>query len=907
MTKTDTFRHWLRAGLQDYGDDRWLFLRELAQNSRDAGAKEIRVHAWRSKDGYEIIQFTDNGRGMRRATARDYLFRLYASSKGGDYLSAGRFGIGFWTVLRYHPDYVRLESRHRRGDWAIVLDSKLQARQLPCRLRHRGTRITLARRAEYASETTFLNELALALEHYCAHLCRATRRLRPLPVYLNKELISRPMTLRGPLWLTFRSPDMQGVVGLAPEPHVSIYAKGLPLWQGRSLDDLTLSPLQRDPAFTPGLCPVFLLNSQRLSADMSRRRPLEDTHFQRLRRAAGKAFERLIADAARSRGNSSLRPRSRQRVYSKAFSVVLVLGLAAAGLLTQFMPPSSPALPNPLSRYTLAVGKNTYTGPSVTGRATTVSLQGTYQPQQPTWFRLFCAETYDRAKGFQQRFDAPWKTYAAQPSRGRAVTIRLARVEPGESLLPCPTGYQPDPASLVTRSGSHAVLLHNQQVGYCLSLDHAGAVSYSCYPEPRRRELPAQERDRLLLLPENMILPGHMEQTVLQSHDLTVPARVALVKRMTSRTLVFADSTAAASRFEDLRQADWLDRVLAAGTGDCDVLNGFAAVLLRKTGVPARLAVGLVGKTGRFTSGLHAWVEYWDNGWQTLDVSPECNGPADTHAADGAATAPQDDNTRQAVAASFQADKPLDVSVLVWIVATSGILAVAAGAWLYRRRRRYTVHVGRDAGSGLADIALHTLLHTKNRKSSTLWRLPMLPCFNHPPMNLKQAFHLAQQGRLFYLDETHPLAARTNSLGQTLRCASPSSLTLFRLIPGALDLAQLNGTKAVGFAPGTTELRLLHCLSLWLRAKSLATTDGQALSYLHADKRLVFSSKGWYGPTLLIPVGWPPFRRAVTRAQSNFSLAAFYLCREIVDQVPWFSQNAAAIGHTVSQQLVRQS
>ncbi len=35
------YRKWIEAGLKDYGDAPWFFIRELAQNSRDAGAGTI--------------------------------------------------------------------------------------------------------------------------------------------------------------------------------------------------------------------------------------------------------------------------------------------------------------------------------------------------------------------------------------------------------------------------------------------------------------------------------------------------------------------------------------------------------------------------------------------------------------------------------------------------------------------------------------------------------------------------------------------------------------------------------------------------------------------------------------------------------------------------------------------------
>ncbi|MDD5306729.1 MAG: ATP-binding protein, partial [Deltaproteobacteria bacterium] len=85
-----------------YGEDRMVFLRELAQNARDAGATSVRVTC-AHENGELAISFADNGRGMGFAHARRYLFTLYSSSKERERASAGRYGVGFWSVLLFEP------------------------------------------------------------------------------------------------------------------------------------------------------------------------------------------------------------------------------------------------------------------------------------------------------------------------------------------------------------------------------------------------------------------------------------------------------------------------------------------------------------------------------------------------------------------------------------------------------------------------------------------------------------------------------------------------------------------------------------------------------------------------------------------------------------------------------------
>src|SRR5688572_3073488 len=97
--------HFLSRALDEgrrYGDDPLVFLRELAQNARDARARRLDVEALETA-AEQIILFTDDGCGMSFAHARRFFFRLYASSKEADVSAAGRFGVGFWSVLVWGP------------------------------------------------------------------------------------------------------------------------------------------------------------------------------------------------------------------------------------------------------------------------------------------------------------------------------------------------------------------------------------------------------------------------------------------------------------------------------------------------------------------------------------------------------------------------------------------------------------------------------------------------------------------------------------------------------------------------------------------------------------------------------------------------------------------------------------
>ena len=74
------FRERARHEAERYGADGWVFIRELLQNARDAGAGRVRIDVDCS-GGKDRIACRDDGEGMTWTHARDYLFTLYASSK----------------------------------------------------------------------------------------------------------------------------------------------------------------------------------------------------------------------------------------------------------------------------------------------------------------------------------------------------------------------------------------------------------------------------------------------------------------------------------------------------------------------------------------------------------------------------------------------------------------------------------------------------------------------------------------------------------------------------------------------------------------------------------------------------------------------------------------------------------
>src|SRR5688572_27715901 len=102
------------------------FLRELAQNSIDAGSPRIDVSvAWDpprpgESEGVLRISVDDYGEGMDGAIIDNQLTRLFASSKEHDLTKIGKFGIGFTSIFAIRPEAVLLRTGRQGEYWELL-------------------------------------------------------------------------------------------------------------------------------------------------------------------------------------------------------------------------------------------------------------------------------------------------------------------------------------------------------------------------------------------------------------------------------------------------------------------------------------------------------------------------------------------------------------------------------------------------------------------------------------------------------------------------------------------------------------------------------------------------------------------------------------------------------------------
>jgi hypothetical protein len=802
MIEDSRYRRWIDAAFRDYGSDPWFFLRELAQNSRDAGARTIRVSAGVNGAGEEVITFADDGKGMTYEHARRYLFRLYASSKARDPYAAGMYGIGFWTVLRYRPEQVVIESRHKKGSWGVQLDRELLSRQFPCGLEKTGTRVTLVRPAEFQSPAAFQQEVKKRLSHYCRYLRRNDRPASPLPIYYDGRPLNRTLELPGPLNLGFKRGSVEGVVGLGDRPGVKLYARGLPVWQGSVLDELshTGSAGNKNYEIGPGLAPIFLLNGNRLEVNFSRRAVMDNRELKRLRSVAEQELSRLVdlyVDTAFPENRfkrwgqrlKAMGRRIRQSFWKKLLLIlVFVIPLEIVILNNWFnRQPDSGG-----SDAILRVQHNLYTGATVTGRARTPAIDLSYTPPKNLFFKLFSPEAYDLRSGFiRAKNQDQFFHYYTESCAHAPLTVTLKTSRGGKIFLPQPSGYLVEGRTSRLNNSQPLTIRRNGSDELMVNLPPGGgAVRYRCCSSVPHRQPDESDIARLNRLPPGLELPAELEAQLRQVSAQGIDERVRAALSLTHQYLSYDSTGTAARKYRSAGpNGDWLKRVLNIGRGDCDILNGFFCVLLRRLGIPSRLAIGFIGRNGSILPVAHAWTEYFHAGlrrWHTKDASIGGPGVGET----GQLPLLAERSGQPPTPTGSESRIPTFLLLMF-------ILAIPPAVYfVFRARSREKRPLDSELGEikeNLARMAMGALLQPDLwGRHSSIWHDHIIPTVKGKHISLRRAFQLSRQGKLFAGHLHNPIVHRFfDSPLPILNLDDPAFARLVRLLPGMVDLDEI--------------------------------------------------------------------------------------------------------------------
>ncbi|MET0552818.1 MAG: transglutaminase domain-containing protein, partial [Vicinamibacteria bacterium] len=635
-----------------YGSDPLVLVRELLQNARDAGARTVAFET-RVSAGTVRLSCRDDGHGLTFDEAERDLFTLYASRKTrGD---AGRFGVGFWSVLLFDPDRLVVRSWPRKGaPWEAEWDGGLEraAARRPAAAAA-GTEVVLER----AGDADIADAVFDAAWRHARFLRRRDGRA-PLRMTVNGRVVTAELALPAPS-LQFRRRGLRGVVGLADRPRVELYAKGLLVRSGATLDDLLAPGLRADAASTasalPGAAAHFVLDADELDLLLSRGDARSDAALTRVVGAARAELSRLL-DRQLARAGATLPGPRRWRAAATgtalaAAAAMAVLAFARPGtgdapveVRPRVLQASGPAgLPEgradarpPAASPSVRAYRDprrTYEGPVLDradGPLERVALR--YEPPVTLHLATMRVTSFG-PDGRPQVARGPVGPYAGGTCTRGCVAIRMTAAGGAWTSLPVPTGHRLDPGSVTV--GAAPARPSTAADGTPLVLLPEGAVEVSYRTGPADEPAP---------LPPPVVLPevlGPVARALRALPPAERPAAAVAWVRAHVR-----DARAGETLGSDPDGArdgiDFAETALARGVGDCDVQNGIVSRLLQATGVPARLAIGYVGVAGSAAAGLHAWVEHRAGGgaWRVEDASGAAPPSAPAAASPSAAASP---------------------------------------------------------------------------------------------------------------------------------------------------------------------------------------------------------------------------------------------------------------------------
>ncbi len=646
---TRAFRERARLEADRYGPDPWIFVRELLQNSRDAGALHVRFEV-EQDDTTERVTCVDDGDGMSFEHARRYLFSLYASSKEGAKNQAGRFGVGFWSILRFDPASIVIRSHPRGGTpWGLRLDGSLASAAHTGGPPATGTTITLERPH---GDGRLEHRVFDAVWQSGRYLHHRDALDRPVSITINGKSANAEFALGAPS-TSFRKRNLRGVVGLGPSPRVELFCRGLRVRAAASLEDL-VAPAGRHtsrmrvlfPELPGGLAPQALLESENLELLLSRSDARDNRALQKLVRLAQRELERLVErQLAHARPQSWLRRalESMRDGLRRSVLVRSLVGAAVGGVMALVIShalwgvdPPAPAVanadgpamgpvavaapPGPRAYRDLGVR---YRGPKV-DVLTPASAEPIALTYRPAELRLYLA-----ALAFPELATDGSPIHAAKPTavgeyagtRCDDDCVEIAvpfETDGSPTRIPVATGHR-----IVTDSAridDEAIEIEVAEDGMPLVITRGprkGVLHYETAPAPdptaRRRAV------------SRVALPTDLARLAMRLRASPIDQRVAVAVSTVRRVVRYDQSAETARRHTESagRGGGFITRTLEIGAGDCDVQNALLTALLQAADVRATMAVGFVGSDGHTMPWLHAWVEYLgeDAVWRVADAS----------------------------------------------------------------------------------------------------------------------------------------------------------------------------------------------------------------------------------------------------------------------------------------------
>ncbi|MCW5871435.1 MAG: ATP-binding protein [Candidatus Eremiobacteraeota bacterium] len=200
-------------------------LRELVQNSIDAGTNQVEVTLAQEREGIRL-SVSDTGEGMTENIIETQLTRLFASSKEGDLTKVGKFGIGFVSVFALVPLAVVVDTGRQGEAWRVLFkpDRSFELLKLPHGVE--GTTVHLYLDGERFDLPDLRAKVHQTLAFWCRH-CR-------VEIFVDGQSIRSPFELTDSVQAHYEEAGTRLVLALSrqAECFYGYYNQGLTLLEG---------------------------------------------------------------------------------------------------------------------------------------------------------------------------------------------------------------------------------------------------------------------------------------------------------------------------------------------------------------------------------------------------------------------------------------------------------------------------------------------------------------------------------------------------------------------------------------------------------------------------------------------------------------------------------------------------
>lgn len=896
-----------------YGEDPWVFLRELVQNARDAHAHHIDFTYERDRD-VETVVCSDDGRGMTRQEVCDFLLRLYASSKESGSSTrtasapvAGRFGVGFWSILRFAPERVVVNTRRGRDGVHLEIDAVSGRVTELQNVRHDdGTTISIDRRFR-SGETLH------AMEHA---LLRLASRVNGLPgqaapiLRCQGKRVNEALDVGTPFCRYIEGDAFQAAMGLGSQPVVKLYSHGLLVREAASFVEILPRHMTKVAMDLPGLYPIIEVNCDQIELLLDRQQVQDTPDIRRVIRVCEDACRKMQLSSLDAIAPLPWRHRCRRKLRALAraqfavpFSIFLLLLILSFQLewpsvsqlvsaadvfvegLPQHRPPPSARASS--QNRTIASALSAAATPRITPLSpddTTWNLSVVGDGEH--WIRIATYSQFDERFGLLldpiEVVGLLSETETMGEVADDGVEITVTDMEASTwMVLPVPQGHAVAP-NTVELEDTQIDVYRGVRGEAIVHPARGGSLQYQTRRAPLTGTVALHEPQKFALsLPEPW---ASRVGAVIAVSPATAAEHLAdLIRREVRYTTSEFDQ-----QIFDADPRSFVERVTTLRMGDCDIMNALLVLLLRAADVPARLSIGFIVRDGQIAPQLHAWTEFFDQGrWMSIDATPTPQRSQSTNQATpsiGRNDAHHDPSQAATSWAKLLAH-PATLFLFFLVVTTYllrryGPLARAAG------RVHASVPPGDHAQMQLVDALLCSPLsgdtHQLNDRQ-------LFPTLHHGNISLREVEDLSRQGNLVVssrdnpwrseLPSTLPILDASHRVIQATKSRLPFHTWLDQMPRRAVELVDQRSLQRV-----QEQLRRHRC-ELTLHATDQAgSIDFATLPcHRHASRRRHH---------VLIPTRRPDVQDIFITASVSPALATFRLAQLLAVHTPFLDAYA---------------